>query len=786
MSMLDRKLLRDLVRLWAQAMALALVMACGVATILIAVGASRSLEETRSAFYERYRFATVFSGAQRAPLHLKDRIAVIRGVSAVELRIVRPVLLDIEGMAEPATGIAVSVPDFTDATVNRLYIRKGRLPEAGREDEIAVVETFATAHKFEPGDRFKAVMNGHKRELTIVGIVLSPEYIYAIGPGDMVPDNKRFGVFFMSQKALAGLFDMEDAFNDVVVTTRRNADLRYVIEQLDTILKPYGGTGAHERKDQISHAFLDSELTQLDAMARIIPPIFLFVSAFLVNMILSRLVALEREQIGLLKAVGYSDMAIGWHYAKLVIAISMAGLIIGAIAGTWAGAGLTRIYAEFYSFPFLIFRSDPDLYILAGGVTVLAALAGATRSIWSILNLPPAVAMRPPAPTRYRSLLGESHGQHLLSQMSVMAIRHLVRWPLRSAFTILGTSMSVALLVTALFTLDSVDEMIDTIYFKADRQDATLTFTDERSPRALQAAANLTGILRAEPYRAATVELRNGHYSRRMSVFGIPPGADLSRVLDLDQNPVTPPPSGLMLTERAAKLLHLKTGDKVTVEFLEKDHRVSELTVTGVVQSYVGLNAYMSMEALDRAMPEGPRISGVRVEIDHNALGQVYDEIKETPEIASIALQGMSRKNFRDTIAENINVMTSVYVILAVIITIGVIYNSARIQLSERARELASLRVLGFTRMEVSGVLLTELGIIVVLAQPLGWLLGYSFAWGVAKGFETDLFRVPLVVTDRTFAIASLVVLAAAGISALIVRRRIDHFDLVAVLKTRE
>ena len=370
--------------------------------------------------------------------------------------------------------------------------------------------------------------------------------------------------------------------------------------------------------------------------------------------------------------------------------------------------------------------------------------------------------------------------------MTVMAIRHLLRWPVRSAFTVLGTSMSVALLVAALFSLDSIDEMIDTIYFKAERQDATLTLAEEKSPRAVQAAASLPGILRVEPYRATTVELRNGHRARRMSLIGMAPDADLSRVLDLDQNPIPPPPTGVMLSERAAKLLHLRAGEKVRVEFLEKDHRVAELTVTAIAQSYIGLNAYMSMEAFDRAVPQGPRISGVRVEIDPDQLKNVYREIKETPAIAQITLQGISRKNFRDTIAENIVVMTSVYIILAVIITIGVIYNSARIQLSERARELASLRVLGFTRMEVSGVLLTELGIIVVLAQPLGWAIGYAFAWSVSKGFESDLFRIPLVVTDKTLALSSLVVLAAAFVSALIVRRRIDRFDLVAVLKTRE
>lgn len=786
MTMLDRKLLRDLVRLWAQALALALVMAAGVAVIIIAVGASRSLMETRSAFYDRYRFANVFATATRAPTHLGEEIARIPGVAATQTRIVEPVLLDIPGLVEPASGIAVSVPDHAPQSVNRLYIRKGRLPEPGRAGEVAVVETFASAHHFEPGDRFSAIMNGRKRSLTIVGIVLSPEYIYAIGPGDLIPDNKRFGVFFMSHAALAGLFDMEGAFNNLVLTTLLNSDTRRIIESVDRILERYGGTGAYARKDQVSHAFLDSELTQLDAMAYIIPPIFLFVSAFLVNMILSRMIALEREQIGLLKAVGYYDLAIGWHYAKLAIVISLIGLAIGSAAGTWAGRGLTRLYSEFYSFPFLIFRSSFDLYLLAGGVTAAAALAGAARSILTIVRLPPAVAMRPPAPTRYHGIFGGRRGQALFSQMTIMALRHLIRWPVRAGLTIFGTSLSVALLVTALFTYDSIDSMIDTMYFKAERQDATLTFASERGPAALANAAALPGVLRAEPYRATPVILRHGHVERRLSIIGLPHDSELARILDLDLNPLKPPPSGVMLTDRVANILKARTGDRIIVEFLEKGHETRELTVTGVVQNYIGLAGYMALDALDRVMPEGPRISGVRVEIDPAVLDATYAQIKETPAIASITLQGISRQHFRDTIAENIGIMTTVYVLLAVIITFGVIYNSARIQLSERARELASLRVLGFTRMEVSSVLLTELAIIVILAQPLGWLLGYGFSVAVAEGFASDLFRIPLVITDATYARSSLVVLAAGLISALIVRRRIDHFDLIAVLKTRE
>ncbi|RWA63158.1 FtsX-like permease family protein [Mesorhizobium sp.] len=787
MSVLDRKLLRDLLRMWAQVLAIALVMACGVATIVIAVGGYRSLEQTRNAFYDRYRFATVFSGLTRAPLHLRERIASIAGISGIELRIVKPVLLDMPGMAEPATAIAVSIPDRGEPAVNRLYLRNGRLPESGRPGEVAVTERFATARRMAPGSTFDAILNGRKRTLSVTGIVLTPEYIYALGPGDMVPDPRRFGVFFMPRTVLAGIFDMDGAFNDVAMRTQRSAGIQAVEDAVDRILKPYGGTGTHGRTDQISHAFLDNELIQLRAMATVIPPVFLFVSAFLVNMILSRLIVLEREQIGLMKAVGYGSGAIGWHYGKLTLVIASIGIAIGAGAGNWLGHGLTTLYARFFSFPFLIFQQSLDLYAVAATTSALAALLGAARAIWSVITLPPAVAMQPPAPARYQSFLtGEGRLLSAFSQLTIMAFRHLLRWPLRSLLTALGTSLAVALLVTALFSFDSIAFMVDTVFFRAERQDATLSLGVEQSPRALQSVAAMPGVLRAEPFRATAVILRHGHRERRLVISSVPPKADLARVLDLDLAPIDPPPAGLTLSERVASLLDLRIGDLAEVELLERAHQMVRVPVTSIVQSYVGLAVYMRTEALDRLVGGGPRISGVRVAIDPARLGGLYSAVKQTPAVASIALQGISRQRFRETIGENITIMTTVYTALAVIIAFGVVYNSARIQLSERARELAGLRVLGFTRSEVSSVLLIELAAIVALAQPLGWMLGYLFSWSVVRGFESDLFRIPFVVNRSTFALASLVVLAVATLSALIVRRRIDRLDLVRVLKTRD
>jgi putative ABC transport system permease protein len=602
-----------------------------------------------------------------------------------------------------------------------------------------------------------------------------------------MPDDRRFGVLWMSETTLESLFDLEGAFNSVSLRLLRGTSEAAIIDSVDALLAPYGGTGAYGRDDQMSNAFLDGELTQLSAMARVIPPIFLVVSAFLINMILSRLIALEREQIGLLKALGYGSLGIAWHYVKLVVAIAAVGIVIGFAAGTWLGFGLTRLYAQFFSFPFLIFRWDGDIYAIAAVVSVAASVAGAGKAVHSAVSLAPAVAMRAPAPPVYRRLFGGALSRvRFASQLTVMALRHLVRWPVRAGLTALGTALSVALLVVALFSTDSIAFMIDVLYFRSDRQDASLSFAEERPPSALAAARDLPGVMRAEPFRAVPVVLRKGHLEQRLSITGKPPEAELSRVLDLDLKPVSLPKTGLALSERVASQLGAQRGDIVEVELLEGARRRVDVPVTEIIQSYLGLTVYMDLDALNRLAGIGPRISGVHLALDGTRLDDLYTAVKATPAIGGIALQAKSLELFQETMRENVTIMTTVYVTLSVIVAFGVVYNSARIQLSERARELATLRVLGFTRAEVSRVLLTELGVVVAAAQPLGWLLGYLFAFAVISGFESDLFRVPFVVSSDTFATASLIVVAAAAVSALVVRRRIDRFDLVQVLKTRE
>jgi putative ABC transport system permease protein len=602
-----------------------------------------------------------------------------------------------------------------------------------------------------------------------------------------MPDDRRFTAMWMSEKALAAIFDLEGAFSSVVVKVVHGANQADVIEALDDLLARYGGTGAIQRKDQQSHAFLDAELEQLAAFGRILPPIFLFVSAFLINLILSRQIALEREQIGLFKALGYRTGTIVAHYVKFVLIIVGIGVGLGFLAGTWLGRGLTQLYGEFYHFPFLIFSRDPDMYVIAAAVSTAAGLIGAVGAARSVLSLAPAVAMQPPAPPRYRRTFAE----RLLikgfsSQLTLMSLRHLLRWPLRAALTALGVGLATALLVTALFTLDAVEFMIDVAFFQTERQDATVTLTERKGIGVLDSVAQLPGVMRAEAYRSVPAKLRSGHLERKVAIYGKPPDMDLSRVLDADLRAVALPKSGLLVNSYVAKLLGVQRGDEVEVETLEGRRKRTTAVVSDLIESYFGLGAYMDLAALNKLMGEGPEVSGAHIAYDRAREAALFGAIKKTPAIGSITLQRISLKRFRETLAENIAIMTTIYVSLAMIVAFGVVYNSARIQLSENARELASLRVLGFTRGEVSSVLFLELGLIVLLAIPLGWAIGYGLAWTTIQSFATDIFRVPFVIERATYAKASLVILGAAAASALIVRRRIDRLDLIAVLKARE
>ena len=786
MRAIHRKLVRDLWQIKGQAVAIAAVIGVGVAMFLGYLSTFDSLLRTRDAYYGRYRMADVFASLERAPNHLGARIAGIPGIAGVRTRVVADVTLDVEGMSDPVTGRLVSIPATPGPMLNDLVLLAGRYIEPGR-DEVLVSEGFALAHGLEPGDSVSAVINGRRRELEIAGVALSPEYVYTIRPGDLVPDDARFGVLWMAHRPLATAFDMEGGFNDVVVRLVPGALEAEVIARLDRLLEPYGGRGAIPRSLQVSAWYLDNELKQLQGFGFFVPVIFLAVAAFLLNVVLTRIVSVQREQIAALKALGYTNLEVGVHYAAWSLLIAVAGGVLGILLGRWLGSGMIALYNDYFRFPFLTYRLAPDVVLGALAISLVAALAGAFTAVRSAVTLPPAEAMRPEPPALYRRTLVEWLGLgRILSPPARIVVRNLERRPLRTLASIVGIAASGGLLVVGLFFVDAIDALLDVQFEVAQRQDVTVSFVLPRSGSVMHEVVRLPGVHYAEPARSVPVRLRVGHRSRQTVVTGLVGDAYLQRVVGADSRVRELPASGLLMTDVLARILGVGPGSMVTLEVLEGSRPVRMVPVSALVDEYMGTQVYMEIDALHRLMREGGVVTGAYLDVDPRSETELYERLKALPAVAGVALKSAALESFDRQMDETMGIFIFFNVLFASVIAVGVVYNAARIALSERRRELASLRVLGFRRHEISSILLGELAVLTLLAVPLGLVMGYGLAQFLVHAFDNELYRFPLVISNRTYAASAAIVLLAAVLSGLLVRRKLDHLDLVEVLKTRE
>lgn len=787
MRALQRKLLRDLWSLRGQAIAVAAVIACGVAISVMSLSTLQSLSESRDTYYSRFAFAQLFASVKRAPLHIALRLNEIDGVAQVEPRIVRDVTMIVEGLAEPAIARLVSVPDAQQPRLNQIYLRHGRMPETGHGLEVLVGESFAEEHKFQPGDSVKAILNGRLRDLRIVGIALSPEYVLQIRPGEILPDSKRFGVFWVPQTTMEAAFDMKAAFNDVSVSLMYGASAAEVKRRMDLVLDAWGNAGAYGRDEQVSARYLDEEIRGLRGTGLIVPIVFLAVAAFLLNIVLSRLISTQREQIAALKAFGYANREVGLHYFQMIAVIVLAGVVAGTAAGAWMGHGLTALYTQFYRFPIFHFAMDIQSTISAAILSLAAASMGSLSAVAAAVRLPPAEAMRPEPPAKYRPTFIERLGlQRYFSQSWRMILRQLQRRPWKSALSSLGIGLGTAVMVVGSFGSDALDYLIDFQFRLSQRDDVMVTFYEPVPSTVLSELDHLPGVLQAESFRTLPVRITFGPRSRRLALMGLRSDQELFRLFDADVREIQLPESGILMSEKLSQLLDVSVGERVTVNVFEGRRPTDSLPVTGLIRDFSGTNAYVRDEVIHKLMAERPLVSGAWLTVDSSQRQALFKKLKQTPHVAGVTVKEASIQSFLDTIAENQLRMRMFNIAFACVIACGVVYNTSRIALAERSRELATLRVLGFTTREVSGILLGELAVLTAIAIPLGLLIGHLLAWLTCLGFQTEMYRIPFVISRFTYAFSAMVVLVATITSGMLVRRRIDRLNLVEVLKSRE
>ncbi len=787
MSLLDLKLLRDLRALKSQAVAVALVMACGLTMMIMTRSLMLSLETARADYYERHRFADVFSSLKRAPASVAGRIAALPGVAAVETSVSMQVTLDIPGMAEPATGQINSLPERREPALNRPFLRGGRTLGPAARDEALVSEAFSDAHGLRPGDSVSAILNGRKTELRIVGIVLAPQFVFEAPPGSALPDNRSFGVFWMREKALAEAFNLEGAFNTVALTLAPGASERAVIAGLDRVLEPYGGLGAYGRGDHPSDTRVSDEIGVLRGLSFGFPLVFLSVAAFMTHSVMSRQIALQREQIAILKAFGFTNRQIGLHFVKFTLVIVVAGTTFGALGGWLLGRKLVDMYHLFFRFPELDFRLAFGALVAAVLASAFAALVGVLGAVRKVAALSPAEAMRPEPPASFRPAFFERVGLAKKFTVSLrMSLRNIERKPVQALLTVAALALATGILVIPNSFRDGINHVLNFQWDVSERQTVIMSLVEPGPARAIADFRALPGVVRAEPFRAVAVELRAGNRSRRLGVTGLPADSRLARVIDAEGRRITLPPNGVVLSKALADALALRPGDMLTLRVLQGKRPVREVRVAALADDFAGVAAYMDMEALNRLLGEGDRINGARLSVAAGAWDAFIAAVKNTPQSAGVAIKESARASFRKTTAESIGLIQTIYLVFATAVAFGIVYNSARISLSERARELATLRVLGFTRGEVGSVLVGELVVLTALAIPLGLVLGSWLAGVILATVNTETVRLPLILTPANYAFAVLVVAAATTASALFACRKLNQLDLVGALKARD
>ena len=785
--MLDLKLLRDLRGMKGQMTAIALVMACGLSMMIMARGLVLSLESTKNDYYASSRFADVFCDLKRAPRFIERALAEIEGVAMLETSVKGAIILDLPGMREPADGFVHSLPEGRPQRLDRVYLRSGRLPESGSRDEIVISDSFARAHGFRPGDTLDATVYGVRRRFRICGVAISPEYVYEIRPGGMMPDPLRFGVFWMSERELSRALGLEGAFNSVAFRLAPGADIESVKADVDRMLEPYGGLSSYDRERHLSAKLMEDEITQLRGFAVSFPAVFLSIAAFMVSAALTRLVKLQREQIAQMKAFGYSGLAVASHYVKFSFVPVFAATLLSGTLGMWAASAFITLYQRFFNFPALHFRPEWSSILVALIASGLVSFLGVLGAVRQAALLPPAEAMRPEAPADYSPSFLEKLGLHRLVPPSFrIALRNLERKPWQAFFTALGLALAAAIPVLPGAMADGMDFLVDFQWSIAQRQDAIVSFIVPSGAEALLSLSRFPGVMYAEPFRAVPVRLLNGHRERRSAITGLPAAPRLNRLLDSQGRVVPVPRSGLLLSAKLAEVLALSPGDEVRVEVREGRRPVVATFLSGTITDFSGVGAYMEIGGLRRLLGEDATVSGAYLQVDPLSWEEFWKRVKGTPRIGSVTTTAGARESFNKTTEEMMGVTQMLYFAFSIIVSFGVVYNGARIALSERSRSLATLRVLGFTRREVTTILLSELGLLTLLSIGPGLLLGTWMSKAILESVNTETMRFPLILGARTYVVATLTVCVSTLFSFAVVGRRIAGLDLLAVLKSAE
>ncbi|MHC4442944.1 MAG: ABC transporter permease [Planctomycetota bacterium] len=792
MGVLNHKLKRDLLGSWPILLTIVAIIAVGTGSFIGAGSAQRILRTSQLTYYREYRFADFWVELKKAPLSAIERVSELPEIATLQARVTFEVILDLPNIPRPLTGRLISAPErHFDKTINGIHLVRGSGFSDDRDEEVILSEAFAQAHQLNPGDRINLILNRKRESYVIVGTAISPEYVYMVrGEGDFVPDPKHFGILYIKQDYAREVLDFQDACNQIVglVSPQHHQHIDLILDKIDRMLDPYGVLAVTPSERQASNRFLSDEIRGLVITAIVMPAIFLLVAVLALNILMTRLAERQRTIIGTLKATGYSDRQVMLHFLSFGVVVGLVGGITGNIIGMLFASGMIHIYKGFFQFPRYMSEIHTDLLLMGIFISVLFAVAGTTKGVWTVLKLSPAEAMQPRPPQRGGSIFLEKYPRlwRRLGFRTHIALRSMARNWVRTLSGIISSTLATSIILLTLCMYDSMAFLVDFQFEHVAHSDVDIGMRDEKSNAALLEGRLLPGIDYAEPILGLTCDLRNGIHSRRMAITGLSAEHRLTTPMQADRLPIDIPPHGLVMSRKLADILHVRVGDRLELTPVRGRRQTKKVLLASIVDSFLGLDCYASLDYLNSHVGEADAINSVQFKTNPRQAAHLYKKIKQLPNAQGLSVRADTKANIESTFVQSMLVSLGLMVVFSGVISLGSTMNSTMIEISDRIRDISTFRVLGYKPLQIAGIFFRENLLIYIIGFLLALPFGYAMLVLMAQAYNTELFRIPVLVRSPIVITTAIISFVFVLIAQLVVYRQIHSLDWQEGIKVKE
>jgi putative ABC transport system permease protein len=791
--MLLRKLLRDVLQRKGALLTLCIIVAIGVGCYISMASVYRDLSGSQKRYYQNYRFADFVVDVKRAPAWAVEEVASLPNVRAARGRVSFETLIDLPTREEPISGLAISMPETSSPVLNDILLYSGTWFSKGDHKEVILNDAFARKNGLSPGSRIKVLLLDKQHDLLVVGTAMSPEFVYLIPPGgvEVAPDPAQFGVMYLPEQFLQESCEMDGAFNQIIGVAYDSsrpaltATLGLIEEKLDA----YGVIGTTVAEDQPSARYLADELKGLRITSTVMPTIFLIVAVLVLNVLMSRMVAQQRTIIGTLKALGYTSGSITAHYIGYGIFVGLIGGLGGVAFGYWAQDELVKLYRQFFALPDIQPHFYLHVLLLGMTISIVSAAIGTLLGARRAARLEPAVAMRPPPPEKGGKVLPEriEGFWRPLPFRWKMIVRAIFRNPFRSSVNMLASLVATALIFAALSMTDSLDYLMNYEFKKVAHQDISISLRDPEGITAPREVSLLPTVTETEPQLVVPCDLQNGPYQKRIGVMGLVHGNHLYTPLDKQGNPIAIPGLGLILSKKLAEILNLAPGDTVRLRSLIGLREEVVAPIVGTVETFLGLSAYANIRYLSKLIGEEWAANVILCDtFQGKAVHSFLDPLKARPTVIGVKERTRALIQLNETFGKTMGTMMFIMVLFAGLVAFGSVFNTALVSLSERQREVGTLRVLGYSPTQITGIFSGESLMLNGAGILMGLAFGILLAHGLSLAYSTELYRFPAVIYPWRLAMCAVIMGIFVSAAQLIIHRLICKLKWLEVVKIME